>query len=502
MVTIWAKDFNASSVDDCTPSQDLLYSFSGDTYEPSFTYTCENVDAFDAELPVRIWVADGGVDHNCNGQISWNERNKDYCTTTIVISDNDDVCSGSGSLVSGEVLTHDDLEPVSLTTIHLKTGSAVTSSVVTEEDGQYSLYVPMGASARIEAERNDDHMNGVSTLDLVRIQKHLLGIAPFETPYQFIAADANNSEAVSAIDLVEIRKLILGIYLEYPNNKSWRFVQKGYEFQDAMHPWPFEEGINLTEVTESLSGNDFMAIKIGDVNNTAVANANEVEIRGGNAAFDLKIDDQKVSRGQNVRIPVFAADVTQLLGMQFTMETTGLQYVGIESGSISISDDNVGVFDQALTLSWNQISSSTVGGEEPLFTLIFESATVSDLKDLLTITNQITESEAYDQTENIMDISLRFDDGTNSSEEFALFQNEPNPFANRSIIGFILPQNADVDLKIHDAAGRIVREVNGDFAKGYNQIEISTGKGLETGVYYYTLTVEGYTATKKMLILK
>ena len=35
------------------------------------------------ELSVNIWVADNGTDDNCNGQISWEERNKDYCTTTI-----------------------------------------------------------------------------------------------------------------------------------------------------------------------------------------------------------------------------------------------------------------------------------------------------------------------------------------------------------------------------------------------------------------------------------
>src|SRR5690606_1962752 len=41
-VTIWAKDFNASSFDDCTPAADLLFSFDGDTYQPSMTYTCDN----------------------------------------------------------------------------------------------------------------------------------------------------------------------------------------------------------------------------------------------------------------------------------------------------------------------------------------------------------------------------------------------------------------------------------------------------------------------------
>ncbi len=68
------------------------------------------------------------------------------------------------------------------------------------------------ADFQINVERNDAYRNGVSTLDLVRIQKHLLGIEPLTSPYDLIAADANNSQSVSAIDLVELRKLILGIY--------------------------------------------------------------------------------------------------------------------------------------------------------------------------------------------------------------------------------------------------------------------------------------------------
>src|SRR6185436_12376243 len=104
-VTIWAKDFNASSFDDCTPEADLLYSFSGESYQPSFTYTCDNVPAFGVELNVNIWVADGGTDDNCNGQISWTERNKDYCTTTIVITDNANVCDTTGSILAGHILT-------------------------------------------------------------------------------------------------------------------------------------------------------------------------------------------------------------------------------------------------------------------------------------------------------------------------------------------------------------------------------------------------------------
>jgi hypothetical protein len=211
-VTIWAKDFNASSFDDCTPAADLLYSFSGTTYEPSFTYNCDNVPAFNTQLAVEIWVADGGTDDNCNNQISWNERNKDFCTTTIVITDNTNVCGGSGSILAGEILT-EFTDAVAEVNVTLTSPGQFFPAFVTTQNGKYIFpIVPLGNEYTITPDRNDQHRNGVSTLDLVRIQKHLLGVEPFTSPYQYIAADANNTQAVSAIDLVEIRRLLLGIY--------------------------------------------------------------------------------------------------------------------------------------------------------------------------------------------------------------------------------------------------------------------------------------------------
>ncbi|MEO5906187.1 MAG: hypothetical protein ABIQ11_05640, partial [Saprospiraceae bacterium] len=104
-VTIWASDFDASSFDDCTYSEDLLFSFSGTEYQPSFTYTCDNVPEFGVPIPVEIWVADEGADQNCNGQIEWSERNKDFCVTFIIITDNQNVCDENGLVLDGEIQT-------------------------------------------------------------------------------------------------------------------------------------------------------------------------------------------------------------------------------------------------------------------------------------------------------------------------------------------------------------------------------------------------------------
>ena len=76
-------------------------------------------------------------------------------------------------------------------------------------DGQFSFNaIPMNNGYTVLPERNDDYKNGVSTFDLVLIQKHILGIEKLNSPYKVIASDINNDERVTAIDLVELRKLI------------------------------------------------------------------------------------------------------------------------------------------------------------------------------------------------------------------------------------------------------------------------------------------------------
>lgn len=48
----------------------------------------------------------------------------------------------------------------------------------------------------------------------------------------------NNSKSITAADIVELRKLILGVTNTFKNEqKSWRFINKKFEFQDNNNPW-------------------------------------------------------------------------------------------------------------------------------------------------------------------------------------------------------------------------------------------------------------------------
>jgi hypothetical protein len=499
-VTVWAKDFDASSFDDCTPAADLLFSFSGDSYQPSFTYTCDNVPAFNTELSVNIWVADGGTDDNCNNQISWNERNKDFCTTTIVITDNEDVCGDTtGSILAGEIMT-EDVQTVELVTVTLDAPGHFFPTLVTTADGKYHFSGPFPAEFTVSSERNDNHRNGVSTLDLVKIQKHLLGIEPLSSPYDLIAADANNTKSVSAIDLVELRKLILGLYSELPANQSWRFVDADYQFADPANPWPFEEVISMENMAGNEFGKNFVAIKVGDVNNTVQANAQQILPRNGNGIVSLVAADRAVSAGEQVELTLTSAEFQSIEGYQFTLETKGLEFAGVESGVVEMTDEHVGVFAGVVTASWHKVGGVSATSGEALFTLKFQATAAGQLSDMIRLSSKVTEAEAYNTNADIKDLKLTF--RGEEGAEFALYQNEPNPFKASTLIGYDLPESGNVTLTVFDVTGKVLLVKEQESVKGYNTITVSTKELPAVGVMYYRLDANEYTATKKMIIIE
>ena len=511
-VTIWAKDFNASSFDDCTPAADLLYSFSGENYEPSRSFTCADLaENGSPSFIVEIYVADKGNDDNCNGfrlpgqnegitdGIEWAERNKDFCTTFIVIDDNENVCSGTGGSAGG-VISTEELEPVEKVNVNLKdhNGNVVTS-FTTDKDGIYHFINPL-LDLDIEPVRNDDHKNGVSTLDLVKIQKHLLGIEDLGSPYKLIAADANNSSSVSAIDLVELRKLILGLYNELPNNSSWRFADGSYEFADEANPWDFVEVVNIQGLAMD---KDFVAIKIGDVNGTVSANSNSIETRNVTGAMKFQAVDQTVAAGEEVLVDVTSSDFTNIIGYQFTLQTAGLKLTDVVAGAIDMGIENVGIHKNSVTASWNRVTAVSAEADDVLFTLAFTATNGGQLSDMLSINSRLTEAEAYDESENILDVAITFttEEVAQAGKDFALFQNSPNPFNGETVIAFTLPEAMEATLTVFDVTGKVVYLTEGDYAAGYNNVTVSANDLSATGVLYYRLDADDFTATKKMVLI-
>ena len=121
--------------------------------------------------------------------------------------------------------------------------------------------------------RDSDYINGVTVLDLVLIQKHVLGLERITQPELIIAADIDNNGRVTTADLSELRKLILGLYTELPDNNSWRFVDATHDFDAAGAVFPFPEVLTIQNLSFDRLSEDFIGIKIGDVSGNAIANS-------------------------------------------------------------------------------------------------------------------------------------------------------------------------------------------------------------------------------------
>jgi len=498
-VTVFAANFNASSVDDCTPSGQLVFSFSGNIFEPSFTYTCDNVPAIGTPFNIEMWAADGGNDDNCNGIIEWSERNKDFCTASLLITDPNDICDQGGLVLTGEIMT-DQVQAVGAVAVRLNGPETNTPVFVTQDDGKYIFTgVKTGFDYDIQPERNDDPKNGVSTLDLVAIQKHLLGKEPFTKASQYIAADANNNGSVSAIDLIEIRKLILGLYDEFPANRSWRFVMKE-DAENQGPPWPITESISIFSLASHENKNlDFVGIKIGDVNSTAKAHLTQIMPRNARPLISVNaVENGEIRKGNIIACKFIIPEM--IAGFQWTLETNGLEYVGIKSSSIPIDDSNIGLLDKGIiTMSWNgePIANSDQG--ELSFIIEFRVTEEGKMKEMLRMSNAITPAEAYTAESEILDVKLDFDDNR-AFTDFALYQNKPNPWDDQTLIEFDLPNDGIAKLTVYDIAGKIVKSTEGMYKAGHNAIMLTAHDIPTPGALYYRLDSGQYSAVRKMMI--
>lgn len=143
---------------------------------------------------------------------------------------------------------------VSQAVIHV-TGS-VTQTITAGSNGEFTLSgVNRNGSYVFTPEKDINLKNGLNVIDLVLIQKHLLGKDTFDFEWQYIAADATNNLNVNVGDILSLSRLLLGKITYLPGSASWRFSPRQITVTDVPPGNPVEI--------------EFTAIKVGDVNATA-----------------------------------------------------------------------------------------------------------------------------------------------------------------------------------------------------------------------------------------
>jgi hypothetical protein len=497
MIDIWAKDFDRGSSHPC--DYPVILSFEPVTrnattnklvIKDSLIFTCNKRGI----QKVRLYAA---------VELSTGKIIQDYCETFIDVQDNNKVCSGGQNRIAGSFMTEED-EPVKDVNVALE-GSEMKA--LTGNNGLYAFEnMSTGGTYVVMPEKNNDHINGVSTLDLVMIQRHIIGLNKLQSPYKLIAADVNKDAKITSADLTELRKLVLGVTSSFANNESWRFVDKTYNFQDANNAQAeaFPEVNYIPQFDHDMDVN-FVAVKVGDVNGNAVANVNNSLENRSAKVVGLSTIDQTFVEGQEVSIPVVLVQDANMSGFQFTInyDTEMFELANVSGGINGMTDANFGfahIADGQLTSSFHKSDVMNLAAGQPIVELTLRTKKAGSIAQGLWIDSAITPAQAYDADNNIMNVNL--DVTGRTQQTVMLYQNTPNPFKGASVIGFDLPTDMAAKLTVYDVTGKVIHVVNGNYAKGYNSIEINKAELASTGVLYYTLEAGSFKATRKMIVVE
>ena len=481
MIDIMASDLNLDSYDNCPGV--LKFSFSPNINDNINTYTCDDI----GQHPLEIWVTDAS-------------GNQDYCETFVEVQDNMGFCTGNITTVdvAGLILTEED-EGVELVMLDVNGG---LQTQLTNATGAYNFEVQAGGDYSLAPMLDADPLNGVTTYDMVLISQHILGINLLDSPYQRIAADANNSGGISTLDLVAIQKLVLILEDNFPNNTSWRFVDANYVFPVPTNPWveAFPEIISYNNLATDQLGTDFVAIKVGDVNGSAQANSySETDNRTVFGDMILQTAEQKLKAGVPTDIWFNGSD-QDILGYQFTLELDPTK-VRIEEVLYEVADVvNFGerfVQSGQITVSWHDFEARFLGANEKQFGIRVMPLADVALEDVLNISSAHTRAEAYASNGDLLEVQLQIGERLAANNQYALYQNIPNPFGGRTTIGFYLPEATTARIIISDVSGRVIQEIENTYQKGYQEVELEISTG--SGIYYYSLETPDFQATRKMM---
>lgn len=265
MIQLWASDFLQYTEDNVTTGNLLKIGVrksgtgTGFPVDPdgnpitSVIFTCDELGTQSVEL----WSIDAA-------------GNADYCETFVIVQDNLGNCdNGFASIeacVSMACGNSFDLGETAFDFLITYPNLPPTTQFDLGTCGKIQQILPPNTEVTITPNNDANSLNGITTFDLVQLSQFIAGSAQFTSPYQWVAADANNDKKVDSLDILECTRLILGIYTQFPNNTSYRFIDKDYVFPspDPLSA-PFPESITVNSSNLPSTNPEFVGVKICDI---------------------------------------------------------------------------------------------------------------------------------------------------------------------------------------------------------------------------------------------
>jgi len=473
------SSFNSNSYDGCGSPFTLSAQKMGETefHEDYVSFSCDDPDT--------VWVVFNMEDA---------EGNTDQCMVEVEIKKDKANCPDplmATSTMSGYVKYEDDL-PVANAKVRVSGTNKMT--VTTDAAGYYEVNdYEVDQTISIMPEKDDNPEQGITTLDIIYLQRHMLGLQDLNSAYQVIAADIDANDDINAFDLLELRRMVIGDIIDFSNSPSYVFIPSDMYFEDEMDPWMNGE-IFGKEITTKSGENiiDFMGIKVGDVNNSL----HNPEVRSANSVeFEYEI----IEMGRYLELNVYAPTDMSLEGFQTTLQydEEALQLMKVGKGQINIDKDNYTdkFTDQgSIPISWSHYLAEEVTADRAIMRFTFEKLYEGDHQ--FSFGSRPTKSELYTLGE-IFSLNLKARQDLDVSE-FTLLQNVPNPWQSETSLKFTIPLASDVELNVYDAAMRTIYNDAQHFEAGVNEFKMNYSDLPQTGIFIYEIIYGDQVRVSKM----
>ncbi len=366
-----------------------------------------------------------------------------------------------------------------------------------------------GGQYVIDPIKDGDYLNGITTLDLILIQKHILKTKEFESPYDYIAADVNDSESISSLDIIELRKLILGIKDKFSNNTSWRMVDKNFEFPNPNNPLNsgYPENYNILSFENDMNVG-FIGVKVGDINGSAVTGLHGngiTELRSANTLL-MNFAERDFVDGElfDIQLSIMPGDGFE--GTQFSLNVDNdmlmLEEVVVNDETLC-KHANVNqreIAEGRLHFSWSGLQEFEEE-QRTFITLKVLAKTSGSVNDAIGIDTKGVKPESYFKGQ-VGEVILLPDTGLESENEIVLYQNSPNPWSETTTIKYYLSESQEVTINVFDINGKLIKSISRSDGSGINEVEILNADIPTAGVLYYELITGNYKISKKMLLVK
>lgn len=485
MATFCVSELIATTMDNCDAPIDLRASFDpNDPGDTCVTYTCDSLMGFPMLMrSLTIFISDGS-------------GNTSTCVAKVTVTDPFMACMGT--IIGGQVESIHG-EGIENAEVQLQN---VGMLEMTDENGAYSFEeMESGEPYTVSVSKSDDPMNGVSTKDVILMQRHLLGIEEFTTPYQYLAADLNGSNSVEVGDIVRLRKLILGRIAGFPNVPDWYFVYDQFKFFDDAQPLSEKQAFEyFIDTLDSHMNLGFIGVKPGDIDGSAIVNGLQAN---GTREMDLVSMDWTSSSSSSGKLSLTNDKALSgaFLSLRYNADNIKINQVRSDENAGSQLEYDVDNQTGILKILWTDVYPNL---DSCVFTIDYQRKSLDDLSFELSEEGGLFSEALNADLEQLGICWKAHDDVELAKEDESLMveQNRPNPFNSTTEIAFFTPMSDVVTLEVWDAAGRKVLERKIETDRGWHQLELDKSLLGEAGVYNYRIFGNSGSGTRRMLIIE